>query len=366
MRLQRVAAFPAPARARQPLRAASTCRADARWRRRRWVAASASPPEPLPPPDPAGPPAPSLGARALSLPEAVTRAYSSLCDKLAAEHEVRHASEACKCAGLRAGMCCPKRPPAPGDGNGCKAAAAAAGAPCVTSRQSPARLPGCGPSSRLLLPCHPPLQKRGKSARTAVRAFLGGPGWWVSREDLEHWAFMAECERRTAEHLRKCEEHRQNIERRRAAREKEQRGKASPRPKPAAGPSSPPPPPAPTPRPAPLVWPSASDGAAPAMANARMAAAEASAAAAAAWARTAAAREAAAEAAAESSDGQPAAQHTGGAEGWEWAAAAWHAAYQALDTARQACPDSPAVRDAEAAVNTARALKAQRQALRNS
>jgi hypothetical protein len=70
------------------------------------------------------------------------------------------------------------------------------------------------------------------------------------------------------------------------------------------------------------------------------------------------------EAAAERTASQPAGQHTAGAEEWEWAAAAWHAAHQALEAARQACPDAPAVREAEAAVQAARALMAQRQGWR--
>ena len=63
---------------------------------------------------------------------------------------------------------------------------------------------------------------------------------------------------------------------------------------------------------------------------------------------------------------QPAGQHIAAAEEWEWAAAAWHAAHQALDAARQACPDAPFVLEADAAVQAARALKAQRQRWRGS
>ena len=73
-----------------------------------------------------------------------------------------------------------------------------------------------------------------------------------------------------------------------------------------------------------------------------------------------------AEAAAERTASQPAGQHTAGAEEWEWAAAAWHAAHQALEAARQACPDAPVVLEADAAVQAARALKAQRQGWRAS
>ena len=110
-------------------------------------------------------------------------------------------------------------------------------------------------------------------------------------------------------------------------------------------------------RPPPHVWEPASGQVAPASATARLHAAEASAAAATAWAATAAAREAAAAAAAERAASLPAAQQTAGAEEWEWAAAAWQAAYAALESARQACPDAPAVREAEAAVEAAAALK---------
>ena len=101
-------------------------------------------------------------------------------------------------------------------------------------------------------------------------------------------------------------------------------------------------------RPPPLVWEPAVGQAAPASAKARLRAAKASASAAAAWASTAAAREAAAAAAAERASSLPP-----GAEEWEWAAAAWQAAYAGLESARQACPDAPAVREAEAAVEAA-------------
>eukprot|EP00887_Chlorella_sp_A99_P008098 scaffold12.g8098.t1 len=225
--------------------------------------------------------------------------------------------------------------------------------------------------------------RHGKSARTAVQALLGGRDMWVSREVLEHHEYMARRRRSIEESRRALEEDR------RAAAEHQvlqalldqllrengeemqcrlvtRRDEAAPSPKPAA--SQPPQPraPVPAPRPSLLVWPPAAADAAPAAASSRMAAAEASAAAAAAWARTTAAREAAAEAATAGTDRQPAVQHTGDAEAWEWAAAAWHAAHAALEAARQACPDAPAVRESEAAVEAARALKAQRRAWRDS
>jgi hypothetical protein len=121
------------------------------------------------------------------------------------------------------------------------------------------------------------------------------------------------------------------------------------------------------PRPAPVEWPPVGADALPAAtASTRQAAAEAAAAAAAAWAATAAGREAMAEAAAERAASQPAGQHTAGAEEWEWAAAAWHTAHQALEAARQACQDAISVRESEAAVQAAHALKAQQQGWRNS
>ena len=100
-------------------------------------------------------------------------------------------------------------------------------------------------------------------------------------------------------------------------------------------------------------------GAEPGMARSRQAAAEAPAATAVAWAAIAAGREAKAQAAAEHPASQPAEQQTTAAEEWEWAAAACHAAYQALDAAKQACPDAPVVLEADAAVQAACALKAQ-------
>jgi hypothetical protein len=114
---------------------------------------------------------------------------------------------------------------------------------------------------------------------------------------------------------------------------------------------------APAQRPALPGWDSATAQASPTAAMSRLRAAEASAAAATAWATTAAAHEAAAGAATERASSLPAAQHNAGAEEWEWAAAAWQAAYAALGAARQACPDAPAVRQAEAAVAAAAALR---------
>jgi hypothetical protein len=140
-----------------------------------------------------------------------------------------------------------------------------------------------------------------------------------------------------------------------AERRAAQQGKATP---------APPPPQltrAPAQRPAPPVWDSATAQASPTAAMSRLRAAEASAAAATAWATTAAAHESAARAATERASSLPAAQHTAGAEEWEWVAAAWQAAYAALGAARQACPDAPAVRQAEAAVAAAAALRGMQQ-----
>ena len=113
---------------------------------------------------------------------------------------------------------------------------------------------------------------------------------------------------------------------------------------------------APVSRPAPLVWDPATAQAAPAATRARLRAAVTSAAAATAWATKAAAHQAAAAAAKEHGSSLPATQHTAGAEKWEWAAAAWQAAYAALEAARQACPDAPAVREAQVAVEAAAAF----------
>jgi hypothetical protein len=192
--------------------------------------------------------------------------------------------------------------------------------------------------------------------RVAVQALLAGPSSWVSKEDLEwyekeakHRAFMKDSQAKLDKLLMK--KRREGL----AA----QQGSAAP--------SSQPQIKAAAPRPAPMESPPVGADAMPAAtAITFQAAAEASAAAAAAWAGTAAAREAMAEAAVERAASQPEGHHTAGAEEWEWAAAAWHAAYQALEAARQACPDAAAVREAEAAVQAARALKAQRQGWRGS
>ncbi len=61
----------------------------------------------------------------------------------------------------------------------------------------------------------------------------------------------------------------------------------------------------------------------------------------------------------------PTAHHTAVARAWEWGAAAWHALHQASEAARQACPYALAVRVAEAAVQAAHTLSAQRQASRD-
>lgn len=91
----RGAACPAPARVP---RAARACRTDARWRRGRLLVAGvdAPPPKPSPPTPPGRPSLPGplvtiLGAWGPSAPEAATRTYSLLCDKLAAAHRVRRA-----------------------------------------------------------------------------------------------------------------------------------------------------------------------------------------------------------------------------------------------------------------------------------
>ena len=188
--------------------------------------------------------------------------------------------------------------------------------------------------------------------RVVVQAWQAGPDSWVSKKDLErlerkakHRAFM---EANQAE-LERLQLDRKESERRLAAQH-------SPQPQKKAASA----------RPTPVEWPPVAADAVPATARTRQAAAEASAAAAAAWAATAAGREAMAEAAAERAASQPAGQHTAGAEEWEWAAAAWHAAHQALEAARQACPDAPAVREAETAVQAASTLKAQRRGWRGS
>jgi hypothetical protein len=201
-----------------------------------------------------------------------------------------------------------------------------------------------------------------KSAQVTVQAFGAGPVSRVSKEDLERHERIAKLKAYNQEVQAWID---QTLLERKEMEQQEQlkvqQGAAVPRAKPpkkkkAAGP-----------RPAPVEWPPVAEaGAVPGMACPRQAAAEASAAAAAAWAATAAGREAVAQAAAERAAGQPAGQHTAGAEEWERAAAAWHAAHQALDAARQACPDAPVVLEADAAVQAARALKAQRQGWRGS
>ena len=85
------AACPVPARVQ---RAARACRTDARWSRGRLLvaaAAEAPPPEepsPVPPSLPSSPPT-SSDTGACSPPEAASRAYSSMCDKLAKAQQVR-------------------------------------------------------------------------------------------------------------------------------------------------------------------------------------------------------------------------------------------------------------------------------------
>lgn len=170
---------------------------------------------------------------------------------------------------------------------------------------------------------------------------------WTAEEDKNIKLRRAEirrmdersAQRRQAEIMRRLE----------IDRLRKQRSEPTASPGPAPQPRGP----APSRRPAPLVWQPASGDAAPA--DARLGATESLAAAAAAWALTA-----------ELAASMPAAQHTAAAEEWEWAAAAWHSAHEALEAARQACPESPAVREAEAAVAAARALTAQRRAWRNS
>ena len=210
----------------------------------------------------------------------------------------------------------------------------------------------------LLCGCHHRVQAYAKSVRVAMQAWRAGPNSRVSKAQLEelaaeakHRVFIEESQARTAKLLlnRKERERQQRL-----AAQRSTAPHAQPQKKAAA------------PRPAPVEWPAVAADAMPGMTCSRQAAAAASAAAAAAWAATAAGREAAAEAAAERAASQPAGKHTAGAEEWEWAAAAWHAAHQALDAARQACPDAPVVLEADAAVQAAHALKAQRQVWRGS
>ncbi|KAL4419774.1 hypothetical protein ABPG75_006872 [Micractinium tetrahymenae] len=306
--MTRHAAVPAPARrapaALQPLRTACIRRPDGCWRGGRPVAAAAGTPPPGREPSPAPRPSlPAPSAWVLSAPGPVARAHSTLLGMLKSAY-----------------------------------------------------------------------QMYGKSALTAIQSLPGGPGMRVSREDLEHHQRMAWYRRKIAENRRRAAELMGEDSEQPDSSDDEDEARTSSAPTRGGGGlvrtaarGQPPKPqvPAPGPRPAPLVWPPPAPDTPPATASTRMAAAEASATAAAAWARTAAAREAAAEAAAERTDSQPAAQHTGDAEAWEWAAAAWHAAHDALEAARQASPDCPAVHDAEAAVQAARALKAQRQAWRD-
>ena len=82
------------------------------------------------------------------------------------------------------------------------------------------------------------------------------------------------------------------------------------------------------------------------------------------WAATAAGLEAVAEAAAEAAVHRPAAEKGAVAAQWEQAASAWREAHIALQAARQADPEAPAVLQAEAAIEAARALRAARQGLR--
>ena len=219
----------------------------------------------------------------------------------------------------------------------------------------------------LLCGCHHCVQGCRKSVQVTLQAWRAGPVSRVSKFELEklerharHRAVMEEIE--VGKQQDKLFAEKLRMEREELARLRQLVGK---QPK-TADPSAQPPKKAAGPRPAPVEWPPVSADAVPATLSTRQAAAEAAAAAAAAWAATAAVREAAAEAAAERAASQPAGQHTAAAEEWEWAAAAWHAAHQALEAARQACPGASVVREAEAAVQAARALKAQRQGWRSS
>ncbi|EFN58386.1 expressed protein [Chlorella variabilis] len=105
-------------------------------------------------------------------------------------------------------------------------------------------------------------------------------------------------------------------------------------------------------------WPRLAAGATPAT---RAAAAEASAAAAAAWATTALGLEAKAESTAARAACQPAAEHASLALEWEAAAAAWRAAFEQLELAKQADPGLMAVQEAEEAIKEKRGFKQQRQ-----
>lgn len=176
------------------------------------------------------------------------------------------------------------------------------------------------------------------------------------RESNDKIRFIIEASRQTRmliqEGMRRLEEE----ERKRARR----RGKDKPKPQKQPLPLPPLPPFAQ--RPALPVWEPAATEEMPAAASARRRAAVAAAAAATAWATTAAAREAAARAAAEHAASLPRALHTAGAEEWEWAVAA----HEALEAARQACPDAPEVQQAEAAVQAAAALSVAQQGWRSA
>mgnify|MGYP001810656251 CR=1 FL=1 len=145
------------AKGAHPLRAAPAGR---RVDRGRLVVAAAGPSPPPAEPPSTSPPlgSPSLGAWALSAPETAARAFSSLRGKVAAAHEVRAAQRA--------------RLPFP---------------TCACFFYHVPATAASLPSGHLPLPfphLDPHLQKHGKSARTAVQAWLGGPDMWVSRQDL--------------------------------------------------------------------------------------------------------------------------------------------------------------------------------------
>lgn len=114
------------------------------------------------------------------------------------------------------------------------------------------------------------------------------------------------------------------------------------------------PPPAP---PAAGPWPAPSLTPTPGASRVRTTAAEVSAAAAMAWASTAAGHEAAATAAERRAETQSAVHGACAATEWARAAAAWRAAYDELEAAAQADPESEAVRQADAALATARGFR---------
>lgn len=132
----------------------------------------------------------------------------------------------------------------------------------------------------------------------------------------------------TAREVRQAVEQREAEWKERLAHAKGQRRKAGSSGASGSPARAPPPPAGPWPQPAPALTPGA--------AAARAAAAQASAAAAVGWASAAAGHEAAAHAAAQHAGTQPAAA-SASAE-WERAAAAWRAAYDALEAAAQADP----------------------------